>query len=691
MRTDHLAYQQASRVSFFGLLLQIGLGLAALLYGRTAGDTALVVGAQWILLGAIPWMALILTYQQHTAERIESLELESGAADGQSTDLGARVAANRLRWIHGWFVPAVSVLFAVTLFWMAWRLFEWFGEQSNLQSSTDGFQINSSAGWELAVTAGGALVSFIFSRFIAGMAKQAAWQNLRGGAGIMVGNALVLLAIGVGNVFHLFQTPGVLEGVTKGIGVFMVLVGAETLLNLALNVYRPRRAHETPRPAFDSKILGLLATPDSLVRSINEAVNYQFGFDITSSWGYQLLLRSVAWLGAVGVGMLILMSCIVVVGPGEQAVRQRGSQSVGAVAQGELLFKLPWPLETVEIWPVNRIHSIDLGPKTKAGGDVQLWSDDDSGVDQDRSPFLVAASVVVGQGSGSADASAEGFSLVDADIKLEWRVKQDGLLAFLSFCNDVRSRRSSLDMRERALRALALRETTQFLSTQRLDAVLSPQGDSIVRTLRDRIQASFDASKTGVEVVSVLIPKMRPPNGAMNMFEELSIDSQNARKMKEEAARTASVSMSVIIGSEEQAGIAIAAIELLRKTEEEFGIASPEAMKQRSAIETILLQHPAQAASVIARARARGWELLMDARANAAEVAGQSAAWAAAPALYRERRVMEVLARQLAGVRVKYLIGTKPENTSIDVDMQQPESGLNLGDYLSKDGEKSGG
>ena len=37
---------------------------------------------------------------------------------------------------------------------------------------------------------------------------------------------------------------------------------------------------------------------------------YQFGFDITSSWGYQLLLRSTAWLLALGSGALVLLSCI---------------------------------------------------------------------------------------------------------------------------------------------------------------------------------------------------------------------------------------------------------------------------------------------------------------------------------------------------------------------------------------------
>ena len=102
-----------------------------------------------------------------------------------------------------------------------------------------------------------------------------------------------------------------------------------------------------PRPAFYSRILSLFAAPDSIVRSINEAVNYQFGFDITSSWGYQLLLRSAVWLLVFAVASLVGLSAIVVVEPGHQAVRLRGGAVVGSVHEGSLFLKWPWPFETV--------------------------------------------------------------------------------------------------------------------------------------------------------------------------------------------------------------------------------------------------------------------------------------------------------------------------------------------------------
>jgi regulator of protease activity HflC (stomatin/prohibitin superfamily) len=245
-------------------------------------------------------------------------------------------------------------------------------------------------------------------------------------------------------------------------------------------------------------------------------------------------------------------------------------------------------------------------------------------------------------------------------------------------------------MRERVLKAVAMRETSQFLSTQTIDQVLSPQGDSMVRQLRERIQGAYDRLESGVEVVSVLIPTLRPPAGdAAGMFEELSIDTQNARQLVQEAQRLASTSMAMMVGSADTADRAAAAINRLRQLDRELGREAPAALEQRALVESILLESRAAAASVISAARAKRWKLLMDARGNAAKVLGQAPAFRAAPDLYRERAIMMVLGRELAKARNKYILGVDAARAGFDMEMVQPESGLNLADYLDK--TKEGG
>jgi regulator of protease activity HflC (stomatin/prohibitin superfamily) len=697
MVRDQFVYQQATRVCGIGFGIQLLLGAFLAIYGRIVGDSAITLASFYVLIGIVPWLSLIVLFHQHSLERLEALEneeLEQLRASGSSVFEGGReqsdLASRRLASMHRWLMPTVSAFVALSLVVLSYLTIDWLQRLDDASATATPFGVGANLGWQLALCTALALGTFIFSRFVAGMSQQAAWANLRGGAGTSVGNALVLIAIAIGIVFEVFRKPNVLEAIAYGIAVFAAVIAAEILLNLILNMYRPRRREDAPRPAFDSKLLGLAAAPDSIVRSINEAVNYQFGFDITSSWGYQLLLRSVARLSVLAVTVLLLTSMVVVVQPGEQAVRLRGGRIVGEVASGTLLFKWPWPLESVERFAVGQVRSLALGPAPLKNERVNAWVIEGE-PDPNRPGFVVLASGTVsrsgGVGGGESDGSpvAVQFALIDADIVLSYRIRDGALLDFLGFSSDARSRRTPLDMRERALRAIALREVTQSLATLRADEVLSPQGDSLVRRLKERIQRAFDAAQSGVEVVGIQIPVLRPPAGEPSgRFEDLSIDLQNARKVVDEANRLVNTTMSTLAGSPEQARRIVASIEALRVIERQQGKDAQAARTKRAEIEAMIVDSRGQAASVISIAQARRWDMLMRARSTASEVLGQAPSYRAAPALYRERAIMAVLTRALAEARVKYVLAVDPTRVDIDVQMEQPESGLNLGDYLEK-------
>lgn len=697
MVRDQFVYQQATRVCGIGFGIQLVLGTFLAIFGRVSGDSAITLASFYVLIGMLPWLSLIVLFHQHSLERLEALEneeLEQLRASGRSVFEGGReqsdVASRRLASMHRWLMPSVSGVVAVALGTLSYLTIDWLGRLDDATATANPFGVGSNLGWQLALCTAIALGTFIFSRFVAGMSQQTAWANLRGGAGTSVGNALVLLAIAVGIVFEVFRKPNVLEAVAYGVAVFAAIIAAEILLNLILNVYRPRRREDAPRPAFDSKLLGLAAAPDSIVRSINEAVNYQFGFDITSSWGYQLLLRSMVRLSALAAVVLLLTSMVVVVQPGEQAVRLRGGRIVGDVASGTLLFKWPWPLESVERFDVGQVRSVVLGPALLKNEKVNAWVIEGE-PDPNRPGFVVLASGTGNRSSGAPAVDSDGsplaaqFALIDADLVLNYRIRDGALLDFLGFSSDARSRRTPLDMRERALKALALREVTQLFATLSADEVLSPQGDSLVRRLKERIQRAFDAARSGVEVVGIQIPVLRPPAGEPSgRFEDLSIDLQNARKVVDEANRLVNTTMSALAGSPEQARKIVEAIDTLRTIERQSGKDSATSRSKRAEIEAMIIDSRGQAASVISIAQARRWDMLMRARATASEVLGQAPSYRAAPSLYRERAIMAVLSRALAEARVKYVLAVDPMRVDIDVQMEQPESGLNLGDYLEK-------
>ena len=723
MRVDHFAYQQATRVAGFGLLLQLGIGLTLLLYGLLGRDTSMVFASFYVLIGLGVWIALIVVFHQHRLERLEALEedeLREARPDASIFDASREetgLAARRLRQMHKWMLPIASLLVAGLLVLLAVLAFAWIVKLSDPESRTNlenDFQVGTATGWQIAICLGFSVIAFIFSRFVAGMSKQAEWQNLRGGAGYMVGNALVCLAIAVGIVFTLFEKSGAMKIVAQGVLIFMFAVAAEIVLNFVLNLYRPRRRGETPRPAFDSRILSLLAAPDSIVRSINEAVNYQFGFDITSSWGYQLLLRSISWLVLFAVIALLALSTLVVVEPDQQGVRLRFGQIVGDVKQGEVVWKLPWPIETVETYDVGLVRDLPLGPSKDRSPDVNIWATAGNESSSDRGTFLVAApemtdavrravegleatDVSLGlstlpeneeqsdsEQSDQIDSLGGRFALVEADIILRWRVKPGALIEFLSFSSDTPMRRSPLNMRERALESIALREISQFLSREPLGDVLSPKGRSLLTRLQDSVQSTFDQQKTGVEVVSLVIPSLQPATDAAASFEDISIESENARKIVEEAKRTVAVTMASLVGDSDSAEVIAGLINELRDIEIQQGVDSPEARSRRAEIEKLLIDGRAGAASLISAARAKRWKIITDAQESASEVLGQAAAFHAAPELYRQRAIMDVLATTLDTVRMKYILGPESERVNVDIQMREPDVGFNLEEVIER-------
>jgi regulator of protease activity HflC (stomatin/prohibitin superfamily) len=716
MRIDHHAYQRATGVAAAGLFAQLAIALLLLVFGKSTDDTTAIVASIWAFTGLVVWLGLILLFHQQRLERLESLEMDAGARldDGGRlfTADEARVARKRLGLMHAALMPALSVLYALLLVGFAAGINWWMGKEGDPNADYGNFTTSSALGWQLAVAFGASLLSFIFSRFLAGMAVQKAWGNLRGGAGVMVGNALVTLALGVGSVFEILRdesagqdafSQGLMKGIVWGVAAFMVVVAAETLLNFVLNLYRPRRAGETPRPAFDSRILSLFAAPDSIVRSINEAVNYQFGFDITSSWGYQLLLRNFVRLLAIGVVVVVGLTALVIVEPQEQGMRLRFGAPVGEVYQGAPMLKLPWPIDTAIVEDVNRVRELPLGviKDTRALG-VIVWGEDVPEVDLNVNLFLVGAGArsasLTGQGDGAGTAGAQAtdqFAVVEADIVLQYRVRNQALDRYLAFTNDVRSRRSQLGMRERALKAIALREVTRELSRRSLDEVLSPPVDKpLVDVLAQAIQGAYDAADCGVEVVGVSIPRLRPPGKEGGKFEELSIARQNGRRELEDAQSTISTNMSLIVGDVARADEVFKGIGELTRLEQAAKTdpaarAAADALRAR--LEQLVLDSRAQAASVISSARAMRWNALMDAQSIAQDVLGQAPAWQVDPELYRTRRTMEALGEALAGVRVKYVLLPDAQSVRLDIEMQEPTTGLNLADYLEKKDGGGGG
>ncbi|MDP6602392.1 MAG: SPFH domain-containing protein [Phycisphaerales bacterium] len=697
MRVDHHACQRATNTAMTGLLVQAGMAATLLIYGLVAGDTPLVLASLYVWIGLGVWIGLIILFYQHKLERLEALE-DSELAGGESASVfeGAteetRPAARRLRMLHRWMLPAISLVLAGLLILVGLlilRFLQRLDSPDDLLRTT--LQFSSMTGWAIAISLGFTVTGFIYSRFVAGMAQVPAWTNLRGGASWMAGNAVVLLGVSIGLVFRLFDNDAVLTAVCWAIPIFMLAAAAEIILNFIMNLYRPRIIGMDPRPAFDSKVLSLIAAPDSIVRSLNEAINYQFGFDISSSWGYQLLLRSFLWLIALGIVVLLGIDTMVIVEPTQQGLRMRQGAVVGEVHGPGLMWKLPWPFESAQVVDVSRTRELPLTFQWKSPRDVILWSDDlDTQAVAKPEPFIVNA--------GSGEESP--LALVDIRAVLRYRIAEDGLLSWLNFVPGTYDRRAKMTSRELALKVLAEETLTDLLQREALESVVSGDRGNLSAQLRTLVQEEFDARSAGVEVLAVSVPFLRPSASDTASFEEVPVARQGRERLVEAAhgwrenILTYEVGDSTLIDS---VVLAIAdldearrAWEAVRGTDADKEAAARSAMLQRQADVTRLLGEGRGAASlIVTEARTNRWITLMATKARASRVRGQQTAYAAAPELYRQRGLMDVFMRQLPNIR-KYVVGIDPSRFNMNLELRSINPLLNFSESVIVDEGDSG-
>ena len=655
MDQDQQTYSRAVSGSLIGLVVQAAVAFGLLYIGRGAQDAAVTVGAWYAFGGLLIWICLAVLYQQHKLERLESMETEqlaerhgteSSIFETSAVDLV--VARKRLERLYRLLVPITSLLVAAYLIGIGlWRT------TANLGDAGPAGQFDPNvAALLLAI---GALVAFLISRYIAGMAELETWQALRGGAGYLMGTSVACAALALAfAITDWTAAEWPLKSLAVVLPVFMVLVGVEIALNFVLNIYRPRKRDEAPRPAFDSRLLSLLTQPESIARTISEAVNYQFGFEITRSWFWQLLSRAFIGLVVFGLVALLLLSCVVIVEPHQEVLITRFGQISGVVGPGPHL-KWPWPISRAQPFDVRRVRQMLIGSKAELLKVDDKWAPVlwDMPHTREEPLNLIVASPMTASNTptrpddlnrSNGGRSPVSVSLVNAEIVLQYRI------------GDLRKYVGSQADPSRLLGVLAEREVTRYLLAHDIDKMIGSGRVAADRHLREIIQARADDAELGLIVVNVSIPSVHPPQKVASAYDK-TVQARRWSDIAVEQAETRAIKTLVsAAGSVDRAGDIIDQIEQRDQLKREGG--DPEEIARQDARIRSLIETAGGAVAVrIAQARARRWELENTELGRAIRFGAQYDAYRKAPEVYKMRRWLEVLADGMRDGRKYVVVG----------------------------------
>ena len=557
--------KRGRNVALVGAVLQAIFALLAVILWRTTGSRAMFT-TWWLLLGGLPlWlMTALLFYVRMLAER-EARELEELAAGAdesrlfsQAERLEMRPAERRVAFMERWAVRGLTLAMAayqITLgMLMVQRL-----------RATDATTPEGS-GPAAAFLALVVVISFLYSRYCTGMSKRAQWSLLR------ATGAYLLVCMGVEALLFV----AMLASATYPIGevwisyvppVIMVIYGLELILGFVMDIYRPRVPGAAYRPAYDSRLFNLLAEFGRVGHSIADTINYQFGFEVSRTWFYQLVSRAIVPLLIFAMAALALASSFVVVEDGESCIIKVWGRPIegpnGAKVFGPgAHWKWPWPIATTERIGTGRMHTLILGvgeekapAQTADGRELIVWSEDHGIGGQAEEDFLIGVpkqQVEEREQEGQAGAAAYAVSVIRLVVVVQYRITDAYRWAYGS--SDSGTLLESLS-REEMMKycAAATLDTRVSDATDRPQAIMTWGRAAAAQHLQERIQKRVEEAGLGVSIQFVGIVSAHPPAEVIPEYEKVLEAERLQDKQRYEAQAQASEVLAEVAGQPGQA------------------------------------------------------------------------------------------------------------------------------------------
>lgn len=584
--TTETIHARARRAALIGLIVQT-LSAIALFVLHQQSMTVALFELTWMTLGGVPiWFVLLLVFRQHELAALEQIDLEAlrrektagGGGEALFTDEGGGpgflLAKARLEWMQRWLVPLFGVLTSLYLFGMAWV---GLGAIAFWPHSRD-WPAPQNLDFALILLTLVMILLIFFSRYASGLARVREWQLLRAGGSFTFGCGLAALAIVAAlaaQLAKLHDGVAVIEHyIAYAIPMLMILLGAETLLNFLLDFYRPRSPGQEPRAAFDSRLLGLVAEPGGIAHSLAEAMNYQFGFQVSQTWFYQLLQRVAVPLVGVGALAIWLLTGVVFVQSSELAIVERFGRPLNAQSPlgPGLHFKLPYPLDKLYKFNTGQLHEFVVGykvahtaapPAHGVAPAIELWTDEQHGGGEHFN-FIIAppppsAAAATSRPAapfteGRTSPQATAVNMVRAHSVVQYRIRAEQLADYVATMHEDYHDAPQVD---RYLQEIAWNEMVRLLATVHIDKIMGDYREAASALLKQRIAARLDALKLGIEIVHVGFLGIHPEKTVSESFRTV-VTAQQQRTAEIRKARVEENSILSRVAGDRERALALA-------------------------------------------------------------------------------------------------------------------------------------
>src|SRR5882724_2659941 len=603
------------RTGLINLLVLLATGAAGFAVARYANSLAGMVCVLFMGLGllvaAVSWFQMRL----EESERLEKLELDellmthSSSAMFEAKEAEVFPAQRSREQFEKFFVPVFTVLLCLAQAGGAYFLWRW------LSGSTIGFQLRQPlVGMSLFGLF--ALLLFLLGKFSAAIARPEKHRLLRPGASYLLLCAYLCFGVALGIAAGQAGFPKADLYVGYGLCSLLALTPTQTLINLILEMYRPRVKGKIERPLYDSRLVGLLGQPEGLITTAAQALDYQFGFNVSETGFYRFFEKWLGWLLLAQVAVLVLSTGVVFIEAGEEGLLEHfGKPVAGRTVLGPgAHLKWPWPIDKVYRFQTEQIQSFEIGTAPDAvqqESGIVLWTVQHTKEDN----FLVAnrETTTIEATNAAASKRTPPVSLLTGTIPVQFQITN--LVAWAYNNEDAPS----------LLEDLATREVVRYLVGVDMNEIMSHGRMEAAQNLIDRIQAISDERKLGAKIISVGLQDLHPAVKVAPDYEKV-VGAIHTKQAKILAARADDIKTNALAD--------------------------------------------AQAVTILNRANADRAEREIRALSQAALFTNQIPAFQAAPSVYAQRAYLQTFARATANAR-KYILLTTNTHNVLTFDLQE--------------------
>jgi modulator of FtsH protease HflK len=503
------------KLGLASLALLLATGVVGLILGVAAHSQVALVGALFAGLGFLVAAVSAFQMRLEERERIEKLEFDelsksaSPASNLFAQESEALQARRTREQFEKFLVPGFTLLMLVAEVAGCILLWRWLAGPAAAPLAQHTMI--------MAVCGLFALLLFMLGKYLSGIVRLENNRLLRPSAGFLLLNAYLAAIVAATTAAEWAEVRHADLWMARLFCAVLGLMAVETVVGLVFEAYRPRVKGREGRLLYDSRLVGLLSQPESLVTTMAHALDYQFGFKVSETWFYQFLEKALAWIVLAQLGLLVLSTTFVMIEPGEQALLERLGRPVAGrqLLNPGLHLKLPWPVDKIHRYRTEQLQSFTVGIVTgdKEQEQTIQWS---VGHAKEENNLLVASREPVTGTNVDSGKKVPPVNLLAVNIPVQFQVTN--LLDWAYNYADAGA----------LLEKLATREVVRYLVSADIHDIMCRGRGRAAEALQQRVQAVANEYHLGTRIVFVGLAGVHPPVDVADAYEKVVGSMQEA-------------------------------------------------------------------------------------------------------------------------------------------------------------------